>query len=180
MPAQDFHYLSDQDVIDLIAYVRSVPAVDRQTPEPHVRLSFIGNVMYGAGVFGDLLRAGGIEQMGELPAAPQPGATARYGEYLVNVNGCHDCHGAQLAGGTPGDPDSPLAPNLTPGGELRAWSEADLITALRKGVTPSGAQLPDRFMPWKHKGLMTDDELKAIWAYLQSLPPLTTSTAPAE
>lgn len=180
MPSNDFHSLSDQDLADLIAYIRSVPGVDRQTPEPHVQLSFMGNVMYGAGMLGDLLRAGPIQQMKPAAAPPQPGVNAAYGEYLANINGCHDCHGAELAGGKPGQPGSPLAPNLTPGGELRAWTEADFIKSLRTGVTPSGAQLSSKFMPWKSKGQMTDDELKAIWAYLQSLPPLPTSTAPAE
>ena len=180
MPSTDFYYLSDQDLGDLIAYIRSVPAVDRQTPEPHARFSFLGNMMYGAGLFGNLLRAGRIEQLGEAPSAPQPGITAAYGQYLVTINGCHDCHGAQLSGGKPSQPGSPLAPNLTPGGELRAWTEADFIKTLRTGVTPSGTQLPNQFMPWKSKSQMTDDELKAVWAYFQSLPPLTTSTAPAE
>lgn len=180
MPSQDFYYLSDADLGDLIAYIQSAAPVDRQTPEPHVHLTFIGNVAYGAGAFGDLLRAEKIEQMGKFPAAPQPGVTADYGQYLVNVNGCHDCHGAQLAGGKPGDPASPLAPNLTPGGEVRAWSESDFLTAFRTGMTPSGTELRDRFMPWKHKGQMTDAELKAIWISLQALPSLPTSTAPAE
>ncbi len=180
MPSTDFRYLSDEDLGALIAYIRSVPPVDRSTPEPHARFSFVGEVMYGAGMFGHLLRADRIEQMVDIPAAPLPGVTADYGQYLVTVNGCRDCHGAQLAGGKPGDPSSPLAPNLTPGGELRAWSQADFIKTLRTGVTPSGTQLPDRFMPWQHKGLMSDDELEAVWAYLQSLPSLPTSTAPAE
>ena len=68
----------------------------------------------------------------------------------------------------------------SPGGELTAWSEADFIKTLRTGVTPSGTNLPDKFMPWQFKSQMTDDELKAVFAYLKSLPPLTTSTQPAE
>ncbi len=180
MPSTDFAYLSDKDLGDLIAYVKSVQPVDRQTPEPHARFTVLANVMYGAGLFGNLLRAGRIQQMGAAPVAPEPAVSADYGQYLVRINGCHDCHGPQLSGGKPGDPDSPLAPTLTPGGELRAWSEADFLKTLHTGVTPSGTQLRDRFMPWMHKGLMTDDELKAVWAYLHSLPPLTTTTAPAE
>jgi hypothetical protein len=31
-------------------------------------------------------------------------------------------------------------------------------------------------MPWEYKGQMTDDELKAIWAYLRSLPARPTTT----
>ncbi len=180
MPSTDFHSMSDKDLGDLIAYIRSVPPVDRQTPEPHTRFTFMGGVMYGAGLFGHLLRADVIQQMGEVPDAPRRAVSADYGKYLVDVNGCRDCHGAQLAGAKPGDPASPLSPNLTPGGELRAWTEADFIKTLRTGVTPSGTQLPSEFMPWKYKGQMSDDELKAIWAYLQSLPSLPTSTSPAE
>ena len=180
MPAQDFAYMSDQDLGDLIAYVRSVPPVDRQTPEPHFHFTVPGNILYGAGMLGNLLRAGQIEQMGDLPAAPKPAVSADYGQYLVNINGCHDCHGAQLSGAKSAEPGAPLAPNLTPGGELRAWSQADFTKTLRTGVTPSGTQLPDHFMPWKHKGLMTDEELQAVFTYLQSLPSLPTSTAPAE
>ncbi len=180
MSSQNFAYLSDQDLGALIAYIRALPPVDRETPEPHVRLTFLGGVLYGAGAFGHLLRASEIQKMGDLPAAPPVGMTANYGNYLVNINGCRDCHGAQLAGGKPSAPGSPLAPNLTPGGELRAWSEADFAKTLRTGVTPTGDQLENTFMPWKSKGQMTDDEMQAIWMYLQSLPALPTSTAPAE
>jgi mono/diheme cytochrome c family protein len=179
MPSQDFYYLSDKDLGDLVAYIRSVPAVDRAADKPQLHFTFLGNVMYGAGVFGNLLRAGTLDQVNR-PSLPEPGVSAAYGQYLVNVNGCHDCHGAQLAGGKPGDPSSPLAPNLTPGGELTAWSEADFIKTLRTGVTPSGTNLPDNFMPWQFKSQMTDDELKAVFAYLKSLPKLPTSTKPAE
>ncbi len=179
MPSHDFYFLSDKDLGDLIAYIRSIPPVDRAASQPQIHFTFMGNVMYGAGVFGDLLRAGRIDQANR-PAVPEPGAGAAYGEYLVNINGCHDCHGAQLAGGKPGELGSPLAPNLTPGGELTAWSEADFIKTLRTGVTPSGTDLPNRFMPWQFKSQMTDDELKAIFAYLKSLLPLPTSTQLAE
>ncbi|HEX6034862.1 MAG TPA: hypothetical protein VFY83_10525, partial [Anaerolineales bacterium] len=64
-----------------------------------------------------------------------------------------------------------LAPNLTMGGEMRSWSEEDFMKTLRTGVTPGEHQLKD-VMPWKYFGQMTDDELKAVWLYLQSLPPL--------
>ncbi|MCL4528333.1 MAG: cytochrome c [Chloroflexi bacterium] len=176
MPANDFYHLSDSDLGDLIAYLRSVPSVDRGDDKPDVQMTFIGNVMYGAGVFGNLLRASTIDQTNR-PATPQPGISIEYGKYLVNINGCHDCHGVQLSGGKSGDPQSPPAPNLTPGGDLKNWSEADFLKTLRTGSTPSGDLLEPRFMPWPWKGQMTDDELKAIWMYLHSLPPLPTTTS---
>jgi hypothetical protein len=74
------------------------------------------------------------------------------------------------------DPTSNLlGPNLTPGGELAAWSEADFIQTIRTGATPSGHQL-NAVMPWKTYGKMSDDELKATFLYLQSLPKLATTT----
>jgi mono/diheme cytochrome c family protein len=180
MPAQDFRNLSDADLGSVIAYIRTVPPVDRFVPEPHVRITFLGNVMYGAGVFGHLLRAATIEQSAPPLPAPPVGVTAAYGEYLVNINGCRDCHGKELAGGKPGDPNSPMARNLTPTGHLGDWTEAQFVTTLRTGVTPTGLHLPAEYMPWDWKGKMTDDELSAVWAYLSSLPPLPTSTAKAE
>jgi len=64
-----------------------------------------------------------------------------------------------------------VALNLTPGGELGFWSEDDFFATLRTGVTPSGRQLIE-VMPWKYFGQMTDEELRALWLYLQSLPAL--------
>jgi len=64
-----------------------------------------------------------------------------------------------------------LTPNLTPGGELAFWSEQEFFTTIRSGQTPSGRQLTED-MPWKHYSQMTDEELSAIWLFLQSLPKL--------
>jgi mono/diheme cytochrome c family protein len=180
MPANEFYYLSDADLGDLLAYVKSVPPVERAIPDPPSTFTFLGGVVYGAGMFGDLLRAGSIDHVNRPANYPKAGVTAEYGKYLVDTNGCRSCHGDQLAGGKPSDPASPLAPNLTPGGELTAWEEADFIRALRTGVALSGHELDPRFMPWTYKGRMTDEELQAIWAYLESLPALPTSTEPAE
>ena len=96
--------------------------------------------------------------------------TVAYGEYLVNTAGCRTCHGVELSGGDPSDPESPPGPNLTPGGELGLWAEADFINTLRTGVTPAGRQLNPEFMPWESTAKLTDDELKAIWLYLKSVP----------
>ena len=60
--------------------------------------------------------------------------------------------------------------NLTPGGELQGWTEEMFINTLRTGVTPSGHQLDNQYMPWKQSSQMTDDELKAVFLFLRSLP----------
>jgi hypothetical protein len=77
-----------------------------------------------------------------------------------------------LAGGEGGGP--PVGPNLTPSSQLTAWQEEDFLKALHTGVTPGGATLSDE-MPWVNYGKMTDDELKALFMYLQSLPALPTN-----
>jgi len=175
MPASDFRYFSDADLSDIIAYVKSVPSVDKETREPNFNL--LGKALVGAGIFGKgILVANDIQQSGPLTAsAPNAGITPEYGEYIVNVSGCRVCHGANLSGGKSPEPTAITAPNLTPGGELIAWSEADFIKAIRTGVTLSGHPLDPRQMPWEHYKNFSDDELKAIWAYLQSLPKLETT-----
>ncbi|MBK8824553.1 MAG: hypothetical protein IPN58_18655 [Anaerolineales bacterium] len=62
-------------------------------------------------------------------------------------------------------------------GVLVTWTEADFIQAIRTGVIPGGHQLDPAQMPWEHYKNFSDDELKAIWAYLHNLPS-TASTVP--
>jgi len=165
MPAKAFQYLSDADLEAIIAYVRSMPPVDNSLPERRVEL--MGRLMMGAGMFPPFA-AGQIDHTSPPASAPNPGVTAEYGQYLAHI--CTECHGANLNGAPFGPPGQEvLTPNLTPGGELVAWTEQGFINTMRSGVTPSGRSLNEE-MPWKSFGQMTDDELKALWMYLQSLP----------
>ena len=79
-------------------------------------------------------------------------------------------------GGKSAKPGAINAPNLTPGGELNAWTDAVFINTIRTGVAPSGHALNPAEMPWKTFGSYSDEELKAIFLYLQSLPKLPTVT----
>ena len=91
----------------------------------------------------------------------------------MNTNDCRSCHGPKLNGGPFPDPSiTKISPNLTPGGELAAWTEADFMNTLRTGKTPGGHELDPELMPWKEFGQFYDDELKAVFMYLQSLPKL--------
>jgi mono/diheme cytochrome c family protein len=167
MESKAFHYLNDEDLGALIAYLKSVPPVD--DPLPERRVEPLGRLMMGAGMFPPFA-ADEIDQTSPLPKGPEPGATVAYGQYLSHI--CTECHGANLNGAPFGPPGQEVpTPNLTPGGELAAWSEQDFFTTLRTGLTPGGHHLKDE-MPWKYFGQMTDDELRAVWLYLQSLPAL--------
>jgi hypothetical protein len=67
----------------------------------------------------------------------------------------------------------PPALNLTwgEGSALPYWSEEDFINTMRTGKAPGGVQLRSQYMPWTSYRHMSDDELRAVWVYLKSLPP---------
>jgi mono/diheme cytochrome c family protein len=170
MPSRIWYYLSDDDLADLIAYLKSLPPVDNELPQ--TELGPLGRVMITLGQLPPDATAPDvlvIDHDGPRPIAPQPGVTAEYGKYLALP--CALCHGTNFNGQIIRTDAEYLAPNLTPGSQLHLWSEVDFMRTLRMGVTPSGHQLKDA-MPWKYFGQMTDDELKAVWMYLQSLPAL--------
>lgn len=174
MPAYNFHYLSEQDLGAIIAYLKSVPPVDKEWAPR--KFALMGTLLIGAGMFDSQISAEQIDQTAPRPVAPAIGVTKEYGDYLITLGDCRNCHGKQLAGGKIPDPTMDVrTPNLTPGGELVAWSDADFIKTIRTGVTPSGHQLSDN-MPWKDFSKLTDDELKAIFLYLQAQPKLPTAT----
>ena len=159
--------ISDADLGAIIAFVKALPPVNNQLPETN--LGPLGKVI--TLLDSALLTGSIVDHTAPRPSEPTPGVTVEYGKYLATI--CTVCHGKHLSGGTvPGEGgDTPLALNLTPNGSVVSWSESDFINTLRTGVTPGGGQLDNEFMPWQHFKDMTDDELKALWVYIQSLPP---------
>lgn len=175
MPSELYAHLSDADLGALIAYSRSVPAVQKDSPR-----SRLGPMGWAIATFqpGGFIAADKIDHTAARTPAPPIGVTAAYGGYLAAV--CTGCHGAHLSGGKSGEPGAPPAPNLTrgAGGRLSQWTEAQFAHTLRVGQTPEGKVLSP-YMPWPNFAHMTDEEMTALWMYLQSLPP-TASTAPAK
>jgi cytochrome c553 len=162
-------HLSDEDLGSIVAYLKTVPPVDH-TVRPRY-FTPLAKILLAAGVLGKL-PAEAVSHDVHV-TAPAAGPTPKYGEYLVTTNDCRVCHGQNLNGGPYPDPTiKKISPNLTPGGELGFWTEEQFINAIRTGKTPGGHELNPDFMPWKYYRLFQDDELKAIWAYLQSLPKL--------
>lgn len=166
MPASDFYYFSDRDLGDIIAYLKSLLPVDKEWPDPE--FTPFGKILVGAGALGKIIEAEKIDHSVGHPPAPEEGVTAAYGDYLTRVSGCRMCHGEDLTGvQNPPNPAAPPIPGLVAGSEVAFWSEEDFIQTIRTGATPSGHPLSE-FMPWKEFRHMTDEQLRAIWLYLDS------------
>jgi mono/diheme cytochrome c family protein len=164
MPSIEYAHFSDDDLGALVAYLKTVPKVDRE----RVALT-VGPVARALMLAGEIkLAAEHIDHAGLRPSTVVPGITVDYGRYLAV--GCTGCHGEQFAGGriAGAPPDWPLARNLTPAGDLARWSEADFIKVLQTGLRPDGKAL-NPVMPIAF-GKMNDTELKALWMYLKTLP----------
>lgn len=151
-----------------------------------------------------------------VPAFAGFESQVKWGEHLVTVSACHDCHtpkkmtdhgpdidSSLLLSGHPSQSDAPdvnrheleskgvvattdltswvgawgisYTANLTSDGTgIGNWKEEQFIYAIRngimKGLVGSRPMLPP--MPWQMYRNMTDDELKAIFAYLKSTKPI--------
>jgi mono/diheme cytochrome c family protein len=168
MPSDAWIHLSAEDLGSIIAYLKTLTPTGEATPLPS--LTFMGRILLATGQFGQIFPAAYIDHSTPFPAMPEIGANVAYGAYLAEF--CKICHGENLNGMQPNDPSSPPAPNLTPGGELVGWTEDGFIQTFHTGVTPAGRSLDSQYMPWKDFGSFSDDELRAVWMYLKTLPAL--------
>ncbi|MGA9531582.1 MAG: c-type cytochrome [Anaerolineales bacterium] len=169
MPADAFIHFSEEDLGSIIAYLRGAPPIDNTVPAR--RLTPMARVLLAAGAFGPVFPVEYINHDTPYPPMPEIGANVAYGEYLGTL--CATCHGPKLSGMQPSDPESAVAPNLTLGGELAGWTEQDFITAIETGVTPGGHMLNNDYMPWQEfSDAFSEDELRGVYMYLQTLPAL--------
>lgn len=172
MPYENFQYLPDEDVASIVVFLRSLPPV--RNPLPTTQLIF--PVKY-------LIRS--VPEPLESPVLPPVFSDqVNRGEYLVRVAGCADCHtpqddhgqplpGMYLAGGQVFDgPWGKVASaNLTPDSTgISYYDEALFLKAIRAGYV-MGRPL-NQIMPWTMYRNLTDDDLKAIFAYLKTVKPI--------
>ena len=167
MPVVEFLNLTDRELSDIVAYIRSAPPVNRDMGA--VRLGPVFAFLIATDP--KMLGAFGIDHdKAHVVEPPIESAGVELGRHIVQV--CRGCHGENLSGGKlAGDPDMPIVANLTPHETgLKSWNESDFIRAIREGKRKDGTTI-SRMMPWQAYGRMTDTELKAVWAYLQTVPP---------
>jgi mono/diheme cytochrome c family protein len=174
MPYEWFHEMSDRDALAVARYLKSQPPVRNNVTNNT-------NMTYALAQVFVLKPATNPERINSVPRGP----TVEYGRYLANhVALCADCHtprhGLQdspdldrlFAGnahppkGFPANPAN-ITPDNTTG--IGRWSEQDFLRTLRTGVDPEGDSL-HAFMPWRQFRRMTDDDLRAIYRYLRTVP----------
>ncbi|MCC6179087.1 MAG: cytochrome c [Chloroflexi bacterium] len=184
MPYPHYHFLSDGDVADLVAFLRTVPPVSNKVPARTLN--------------------GPVPPAPPLPPSPASAPTegVARGDYLVNaVVPCSDCHTPRTESGAPDRskflaggavPREPghfaIAPNITPDMQtgIGRWSEDDIAKFLQTGQTPRGGFVEGLMAevienhPWGGLNQLTDADAHAIAAYLKTIPAVNNRpTAPS-
>ncbi|SPF56841.1 Cytochrome c-like protein [Candidatus Sulfopaludibacter sp. SbA4] len=180
MPYTDYRKMSDEDVESVVAYMNSLAPV--KNPLPKTQLAFPVN----------LLIKGAPQPAASVPA-PVRSDKLKYGEYLVTIAACGDCH-------TPVEKGQPIPGKLLAGGQVFATSMGTVVTAnitpdLETGIGkwseefflkkiydykeyatsgPPKSPGPEAFtlMPWLGLSQLPPDDLGAIYAYLRTVKPV--------
>lgn len=169
MPYMNYRQMSDEDVAAVVVYLRSIPAIRNSTPKS--KLDFPLNLLVNT-----------MPQPIESPVlAPDASSVIKRGEYLTAMGSCTDCHtpqekgqpipGMAFAGGfTLNEPSGEVtAPNITPDPSGISYYDENLfVEVMRTGQVKARKLNPT--MPWTLYRKMTDEDLKAIFAYLRTLP----------
>ncbi len=191
MPYSFYGKMDPEDIYDIIAYVRSLPAVASEIPESQA--DFPVNL---------ILRT--IPVDATPTAKPSPTDQVAYGAYLINAASCVECH-------TPIDPQGTIvreksysggrnfpfpdgsmvtSSNLTQDAStgIGSWTEEMFVARFKQYDTPGNQAskvAPGDFntiMPWVMYAGMKEEDLKAIYAYLktvEAIPNAVTKFTPA-
>jgi len=171
MPYEHYRHMSDEELASVIVYLRSLPPVRHQLPKTEI----IFPVKY-------LIRS--APQPVTAPvSAPDPANQVQYGAYRADLAGCIDCHtpmdkgqplpGLELAGGQvfTGKWGNTVSANITPDASgIGYYDEALFLQVMRTGFVK--ARKLDAIMPVEQYKGMTDEDLKAIFAYLREVKPV--------
>lgn len=179
MPYHHYNQLHDQDIHAVIAYLRSLAPIENEIPDRTI--DFPVNL---------ILRTMPAPRA-EIPAIPEKSDKLAYGKYLATMASCVDCHTPVKNGNIIKDqvfsggrefvmPGGILtAPNLTPSASgLKHWTEEQFVSTFKQYqdssyVSPKlGPEDMNTLMPWIMYAGMEEEDLKAIFTYLQSLPPI--------
>jgi hypothetical protein len=168
MPYQGYRHMPDEDLASVIVFLRSLPPVRNPLPKTEI----IFPVKY-------LMRSA-PQPITEPVRAPDISDPVKRGAFLVDMARCGDCHtpvdrgqplpGMDLSGGQvfEGPWGRVASANLTPDASgIPYYDEVLFLQAIRTGYVK--ARPVNQIMPWHVYRGMTDDDLKAIFAYLKTV-----------
>lgn len=178
MPYHHYSKMTKSDILSIVAYIRSLKSIERTTAPRKLEIP--------------------MSMLGPLPDGnldnnqmPDPSDKVKYGEYLVNAAVCSECH-------TPMGPQGPdfskvfaggfvfdagfmkvAVANITPDSAtgIGTWTEEMFVNKFKNNASDAVVNRnPGRensFMPWSMYGKMTDEDLKAIYAYMRTVKPIS-------
>jgi len=167
MPYPAFRAFSDEDLASIIVYVRPIPPVRRKQPKPVIPKEF------------EFLRIA-LPRVTSVPA-PRFATPEERGEWLARIGDCEGCHtpvgpsfeplpNMQLAGGQyfTGPYGTVTTPNLTRDATgIPYYDERVFIRTIRTGRV-NGVRPLSSVMPWSYLRNLTDDDLRALYAWLRT------------
>jgi mono/diheme cytochrome c family protein len=180
-PYPVFNGMAETDLRALVAYLRSVPPVNRANQPKKITVPLFESVFLPAWLAAFAPR--------ETPPAVAPTAGPARGEYLVRAVGhCGECHtprglthatdNSRFLAGTPKGPDGDPVPNITPDKDTGlTWSEEEIAEYLGTGNKPDGdvaGGLMGEAIQGSSGGFkdLTKEDRLAIARYLKSIPPI--------
>jgi mono/diheme cytochrome c family protein len=181
-PFTIFNGMAHEDLTALVAYLRTVPPVNRKNQPKQLSVPLFESVFLPAWLAAFAPR--------ETPPPKAPASGLPRGEYLVRAIGhCGECHTprtmtmapdtSRFLAGTAKGPEGASIPNITPDQEtgIGKWSEAELVEYLGTGNRPDGdvaGGLMGEVIFGTTAGYkdLTDADRQAIARYLKSIPPV--------
>jgi mono/diheme cytochrome c family protein len=178
-PYPVFNGMAEEDLRALVAYLRSLPAVNRPNVPKRITVPLFESVFLPAWLAAFAPR--------ETPPRSAPTSGLARGEYLVRAVGhCGECHtprtlthatdNTRFLGGNPSGPEGSVVPNITPDRDTGlTWSEEEIADYLGTGNKPDGDVAGDLMAEViegttaGYKDLTKEDRL-AIARYLKSIP----------
>jgi mono/diheme cytochrome c family protein len=163
MPYELYRHLSDDDLESVVVYLRTVAPVQNQLPP--MKVNFPVNYLVRSAP----------QPVTEPVSGPAAGDPVARGKYLVSVGcGCHSAVDKLRYGGgehLEGPWGSVTSANISPDASgISYYDEATFIKALRTGYVGARALAP--IMPYGELQNLSDDDLKAMFAYLRTVPPI--------
>lgn len=185
MPYKSYSKMAPDDVKAIIAYLRTLPAIDN-VPSPS-EADFPVNL---------IMRT--IPKNSKPMEISESAGILDRGRYLLTIAGCADCHTPQekgeaitdlyLAGGFEfGLPTGGTvrSANITPDTEtgIGSWSSQDFVNKFKMYNDSSYTNMTveknsfNTLMPWMMYKDMKTEDLEAIYAYLQSIEPVANTVS---